>query len=80
MQSSIVYTLGVGLKLTLAYTGYFFHQGDYSFEREPVEWTFPNFPIFPYGHYRLTLLGGPKGYNDGTGCVIAEAHVIPKPH
>ncbi|KAK3922671.1 Spermidine/putrescine import ATP-binding protein PotA [Frankliniella fusca] len=50
--------------------------GVYQVERRPVNWTFPNFPIFPYGFYRFKIRFI-KG-NDLLFCGAVDCHAIPK--
>ncbi|KAK3921736.1 Urease subunit beta [Frankliniella fusca] len=50
--------------------------GVYQVEREPVDWTFPNVPIMPYGFYRFKITYY-KG-NDQHFCGAVDCHVIPK--
>ncbi|XP_052120995.1 uncharacterized protein LOC127748965 [Frankliniella occidentalis] len=51
--------------------------GVYVANQEPVDWTFPKFPVLPYGHYQFKIkIGSAK---DLIACLIVECHVIPKP-
>ncbi|XP_034240745.1 uncharacterized protein LOC117644986 [Thrips palmi] len=47
----------------------------------PVNWTFPNFPIMPYGRYRLHLrtLGDPYKDPIVRYCAILDCEIIPRP-
>ncbi|XP_026293312.1 uncharacterized protein LOC113217572 isoform X1 [Frankliniella occidentalis] len=44
----------------------------------PMDWSFPYFPIMPYGEWRFRLSYGPPGQKRASGCHIAEAVTIPK--
>ncbi|XP_026281746.1 uncharacterized protein LOC113208786 [Frankliniella occidentalis] len=52
-------------------------QGVYEFNDVPVEWSFPNVPILPYGHYRFRVMVG-RAENQ-YACWVADARTIPKP-
>ncbi|XP_026286175.1 uncharacterized protein LOC113211870 [Frankliniella occidentalis] len=53
------------------------HQpGVYAVENATLEWTFPNIPIMPYGHYRYRMMLG-KAENL-LMCGALEASLIPK--
>ncbi|XP_052126295.1 uncharacterized protein LOC127749994 [Frankliniella occidentalis] len=49
----------------------------YAVNSTPIDWTFPNIPIFPYGQYRFRLTFG-RGENL-YACWVAETKVVPKP-
>ncbi|XP_034249696.1 uncharacterized protein LOC117650397 [Thrips palmi] len=51
--------------------------GVYVFD-EPVDWTFPNVPVFPYGHYLATMKGGRGNTNIIKMCSQFELRIIPK--
>ncbi|XP_026288122.1 uncharacterized protein LOC113213315 [Frankliniella occidentalis] len=51
--------------------------GVYDVNSTPVDWTFPNVPIFPYGQYRFRMMFG-IGANL-QACLVAETKVLPKP-
>ncbi|XP_052129708.1 uncharacterized protein LOC113215648 [Frankliniella occidentalis] len=44
----------------------------------PMDWSFPYFPIMPYGTWRFRLSYGQTGQKRASGCHIAEAVTIPK--
>ncbi|XP_052121251.1 uncharacterized protein LOC113216434 [Frankliniella occidentalis] len=50
--------------------------GVYEFNDTPVEWTFPNVAVMPYGHYRarINVTRLEKLY----ACLVADARIIPK--
>ncbi|XP_052121249.1 uncharacterized protein LOC127749001 [Frankliniella occidentalis] len=52
--------------------------GVYEANNTPVDWTFPNVPVMPYGHYRLRALFGNKS-EMANGCWAVHCYVIPKP-
>ncbi|KAJ1528379.1 hypothetical protein ONE63_006794 [Megalurothrips usitatus] len=54
-------------------------QGVFKFNDQPVNWTFPNVPVMPYGYWRLRFASGPKKAKQASICVIVEAHTIPQP-
>ncbi|KAJ1519773.1 hypothetical protein ONE63_005029 [Megalurothrips usitatus] len=47
------------------------------FESEPINWTFPKFPIMPYGHWRFHFTLGQAA--DTHMCFNVECHTIPRP-
>ncbi|KAK3907587.1 D-alanine--D-alanine ligase [Frankliniella fusca] len=50
--------------------------GSYTCLNEPVNWTFPKFPVLPYGFYRFALL---LGTGDETYfCHYTEGHSVPR--
>lgn len=53
-------------------------QGVYSFNAL-MDWTSPNIPVIPYGHYRLTAVSGLLGSREIKYCVTTEVHCIPRP-
>ncbi|KAK3907586.1 Glucose-6-phosphate isomerase [Frankliniella fusca] len=50
--------------------------GIYSCDKEPMNWTFPHFPILPYGFYRFHWVGG-EG-DETYMCHNTEGHSIPR--
>ncbi|XP_026284624.1 uncharacterized protein LOC113210729 isoform X2 [Frankliniella occidentalis] len=53
-----------------------FKPGVYEFNDAPLNWTFPNFPIIPYGQYRFRMMVG-KAENL-YACWVVEGRTIPK--
>ncbi|XP_034234280.1 uncharacterized protein LOC117641234 [Thrips palmi] len=51
--------------------------GVYVFD-EPVDWSFPNVPVFPYGHYLATMNGGRGNQKIIKMCSQYELRIIPK--
>ncbi|KAE8751377.1 hypothetical protein FOCC_FOCC001949 [Frankliniella occidentalis] len=50
---------------------------NYTIPMQYVNWTFPHFPVMPYGHWRFHLT---LGHERVTGtCVNVVCHTIPKP-
>ncbi len=59
------------------YKPFFFLQGTSVVVNEPINWTFPNVPIMPYGDYRFRLHSG-KPRKKALLCFTAECTVMPK--
>ncbi|XP_034251882.1 uncharacterized protein LOC117651715 [Thrips palmi] len=54
--------------------------GHYILKNEPVNWTFPNFPVMPYGRYRLRIRSRTARDSPVTRfCILVDCEVIPKP-
>ncbi|XP_034232282.1 uncharacterized protein LOC117640127 isoform X2 [Thrips palmi] len=54
--------------------------GRYIFSNEPVNWTFPHFPVMPYGHYRIRARARPSSTSTRINfCMILDVEAIPKP-
>ncbi|XP_052130157.1 uncharacterized protein LOC127751120 isoform X1 [Frankliniella occidentalis] len=53
-----------------------FKRGFYEVNNAPIDWTFPNVPVMPYGHYRFKLMMSKAGQYDT--CYVAECRIIPK--
>ncbi|XP_026277358.2 uncharacterized protein LOC113205816 [Frankliniella occidentalis] len=53
-----------------------FPTGLYEVNNAPVNWSFPNFPILPYGQYRFRL----KALKAETlmACLLVDAKVVPR--
>ncbi|XP_052131207.1 uncharacterized protein LOC113209239 isoform X2 [Frankliniella occidentalis] len=51
--------------------------GVYAVNNTPIDWSFPNVPIFPYGQYRFRMTFG-RG-EDLFACWVAETKCLPKP-
>ncbi len=49
----------------------------YEVKDKPIAWSFPTFPIMPYGKYRFRMMVG--GGKTQFLCFVAECTVIPKP-
>ncbi|XP_052124572.1 uncharacterized protein LOC127749637 isoform X2 [Frankliniella occidentalis] len=49
--------------------------GVHKADQEPVDWTFPKFPVMPYGHYKFRLN---SNANEIILCLQVECHIIPK--
>ncbi|XP_034240133.1 uncharacterized protein LOC117644631 [Thrips palmi] len=45
----------------------------------PVNWTLPNFPIMPYGRYRIHLRARGDPNSPVRYCAIVDCEAIPKP-
>ncbi|XP_052128318.1 uncharacterized protein LOC113205824 isoform X4 [Frankliniella occidentalis] len=53
-----------------------FNPGVYEADNAPIDWSFPNVPILPYGQYRFrVMVGRDKTLN---ACWAADARTIPK--
>ncbi|XP_052131958.1 uncharacterized protein LOC127751844 [Frankliniella occidentalis] len=52
--------------------------GVYEVNKAPANWTCPNIPIMPYGHYRYRSWFG-KPEKVSYGCWAVDFHIIPKP-
>lgn len=50
----------------------------FNLSEEPMDWTLPNLPQLPYGHYFVNFTGYRKGH-PLTFNVCAEIIVIPRP-
>ncbi|XP_034232191.1 uncharacterized protein LOC117640074 isoform X1 [Thrips palmi] len=48
-------------------------------KNEPVNWTFPHFPIMPYGRYRFQFRARKTREGPAILCVSVDCEVIPKP-
>ncbi|XP_026286185.1 uncharacterized protein LOC113211881 [Frankliniella occidentalis] len=53
-----------------------FKAGVYEFNDAPIDWTCPNVPIMPYGHYRVRIMIGKA--ETLYVCWVIEAKAIPK--
>ncbi|XP_034256781.1 uncharacterized protein LOC117654311 [Thrips palmi] len=54
--------------------------GHFAFKNESVAWTFPSFPVMPYGRYKFRATGGfSKSTAHPSFCVAVDCEVIPKP-
>ncbi|KAJ1528911.1 hypothetical protein ONE63_007280 [Megalurothrips usitatus] len=49
--------------------------GTYTYTNEPINWTFPKFPVLPYGYWRTRLLVGRN--EERMACTFTEAYTIP---
>ncbi|KAK3914354.1 Succinyl-diaminopimelate desuccinylase [Frankliniella fusca] len=50
--------------------------GVYVADQQPIDWTFPTFPVMPYGYYRFRLTAGTGKVK--AMCFMCECHVIPR--
>lgn len=55
-----------------------FSQGAYVVDGEPVEWSFPNFPVMPYGRYRFVFTMGKQKSQAKLICLMCDCQVVPK--
>ncbi|XP_052128315.1 uncharacterized protein LOC113205824 isoform X1 [Frankliniella occidentalis] len=53
-----------------------FKPGVYEVNNAPIDWSFPNVPILPYGQYRFRLMIGRDEHLNA--CWAADARAIPK--
>ncbi|XP_026274207.1 uncharacterized protein LOC113203641 [Frankliniella occidentalis] len=53
--------------------------GVYIVDNQPVNWSFPNVPIMPYGHWRAHIAYGKIKSPTADFCASFEAHTIPRP-
>ncbi|XP_034231875.1 uncharacterized protein LOC117639920 isoform X2 [Thrips palmi] len=56
--------------------------GVWPFKNEPVNWSFPNFPIMPYGRYKFRVSARSNSNKDLrslSACLEVDCEVIPRP-